>query len=227
MSLSQVACGALRSCVGRRDADRRARRIPDAAHEVGVPQWPPLRAREKQRVCSSRHGSVQVSMQTVDEELRQRHETHHDRGCRGRSMRRRHRHRATYASSPSPTPSTTDRQNGPPSRLGEGQVGDAAGCREGWLATVEVAVGRGEWLDPSLGKVTVKEWAEQWLAVQVQLKPSTRERYALSIRRFVNPAWGPRPSVRSATVTSSGGCSNCRRPTWHRQPRATHTASCR
>ena len=62
-----------------------------------------------------------------------------------------------------------------------------------WIACVEVAVGRGEWLDPTLGTVTVGDWAKQWLDAQVQLKPSTRERYALSIRRFVVPAWGARP----------------------------------
>lgn len=62
-----------------------------------------------------------------------------------------------------------------------------------WLATVEVALGRGEWLDPSLGKVTVGEWGRQWLANQSQLKPTTRERYRGLIARQINPTWAPVP----------------------------------
>lgn len=58
-----------------------------------------------------------------------------------------------------------------------------------WLASVEVAKGRGEWVDPSLGKVRVGEWAPTWLATQVQLKPSTRARYELALRRHILPTW--------------------------------------
>jgi len=62
-----------------------------------------------------------------------------------------------------------------------------------WLATVEVAVGRGEWLDPSLGKVTVGEWGRQWFANQSQLKPTTRERYRGLIAQQLDPTWAPVP----------------------------------
>ncbi len=70
-----------------------------------------------------------------------------------------------------------------------------------WLATVEVAVGRGEWLDPSLGRVTVGEWGKQWLAGQSQLKPTTLERYRGAFANQVLPTWD---SVPVASVTHSG-----------------------
>ena len=45
---------------------------------------------------------------------------------------------------------------------------------ERWLAAVEVAKTRGEWIDPSLSRETVGAWCRTWLAAQGQLKPSTR-----------------------------------------------------
>lgn len=62
-----------------------------------------------------------------------------------------------------------------------------------WLATVEVAKDRGEWVDPSLARVTMADWSRRWLVAQVQLKPSTRERYALSLRRYILPRWSSMP----------------------------------
>jgi hypothetical protein len=44
---------------------------------------------------------------------------------------------------------------------------------ERWLASQEVAIARGEWVDPTLSKITVGEWLPQWLARQVQLKPTS------------------------------------------------------
>jgi integrase len=58
-----------------------------------------------------------------------------------------------------------------------------------WLASVEVARSRGEWVDPALSRVRVGEWAERWLSGQVQLKPSTRDRYARLLRVQVLPVW--------------------------------------
>jgi len=81
---------------------------------------------------------------------------------------------------------------------------DASGCEharhfarkldaERWLASVEVAKARGEWLDPAAGKVQLGEWAEQWLSGQVQLKPSTYARYGLILRKQVLPTWSRVP----------------------------------
>lgn len=58
-----------------------------------------------------------------------------------------------------------------------------------WLATVEVARSRGEWIDPGLSRIAVGEWALDWLDAQVQLKPSTRARYRVALERHVFPTW--------------------------------------
>jgi hypothetical protein len=60
---------------------------------------------------------------------------------------------------------------------------------ERWLASQEVAIARGEWVDPTLSKITVGEWLPQWLARQVQLKPTTMVRYEVALRRQILPRW--------------------------------------
>lgn len=69
---------------------------------------------------------------------------------------------------------------------------------ERWLASVEHAKHRGEWIDPSLSRITVGEWAVKWLQAQVQLKPLTRERYNNILRVQILPRWN---RVRLAEVT--------------------------
>jgi integrase len=61
---------------------------------------------------------------------------------------------------------------------------------ERWLAGVEVAKTRGEWIDPTLSRVTVGTWCRTWLAAQGQLKPTTAVRYEGIVTRHVEPAWG-------------------------------------
>ncbi len=48
---------------------------------------------------------------------------------------------------------------------------------EDYLASVEVAKLRGEWVDASRSRITVGEWSRQWLEAQVQLKPTTLSGY--------------------------------------------------
>ena len=60
---------------------------------------------------------------------------------------------------------------------------------EQWLASQEVAIARGEWVDPTLSKITVGEWLPRWLALQVQLKPTTMVRYEVALRRQILPRW--------------------------------------
>lgn len=61
---------------------------------------------------------------------------------------------------------------------------------EAWVASVTVSQARGEWVDPARAKVTVQDWAAQWLAGQVQLKVSTRRRYRGLLEVQVLPTWG-------------------------------------
>lgn len=61
---------------------------------------------------------------------------------------------------------------------------------ERWLAGIEVAKTRGEWIDPSLSRITVGTWCRTWLDAQAQLKPTTRARYEGIVTLHVEPAWG-------------------------------------
>ncbi|WP_380166437.1 tyrosine-type recombinase/integrase [Jannaschia sp. R86511] len=58
-----------------------------------------------------------------------------------------------------------------------------------WLASMDVAMGRGEWLDPALGNITLGEWSRSWLTRQSQLKPSTALRYEGLLENQVLPTW--------------------------------------
>ena len=62
-----------------------------------------------------------------------------------------------------------------------------------WLSSIETDIGRGDWADPRLARVTVGEWAEQWTATTVALKPKTRWGYASVLRTHVLPAFGDAP----------------------------------
>jgi integrase len=87
-----------------------------------------------------------------------------------------------------------------PNRKWRARVYDASGKQiarhfdrksdaERWEASTKAAVSRGDWIDPSRARVTVGAWAAQWMAAQVQLKPTTRARYELALRRQVLPTW--------------------------------------
>lgn len=69
---------------------------------------------------------------------------------------------------------------------------------ERWLASVENAKHRGEWIDPALSRITVGEWGQRWLDAQVHLKPATRNRYSNLLRVQVLPHW---QNLRLAEVT--------------------------
>lgn len=61
---------------------------------------------------------------------------------------------------------------------------------EQYLASVETAKHRGEWMDPSRSKVPVTDIAEEWFKRQVQIKPSTLSGYRQSLDKYVLPKWG-------------------------------------
>src|SRR5436309_255860 len=64
---------------------------------------------------------------------------------------------------------------------------------DGWRQTTVSRTDRGDWSDPARGRVTVGAWSAQWLEGQVQLKPSTRQRYAGLLRVHVDPTWSSTP----------------------------------
>ncbi len=72
---------------------------------------------------------------------------------------------------------------------------------ERWLASVETAKTRGEWVDPTLGRMTFGRWSREWLNGQSQLRPSTLDRYERILAVQVLPRWEPVPL---AAITHAG-----------------------
>ncbi len=60
-----------------------------------------------------------------------------------------------------------------------------------FLATVEVDVSQGRYIEPSLARVTVAEWLRIWLAARGDLRATTRSRVAHIIQKHIEPALGP------------------------------------
>jgi integrase len=75
---------------------------------------------------------------------------------------------------------------------------------ERWLHAERSRIDRGDRTDPRLGKVTVGEWSAAWLSGQHQLTPSTRGRYATSLKVQVLPTWRdvPLSAVQHSAVTA-------------------------
>jgi len=64
-----------------------------------------------------------------------------------------------------------------------------------WLAVVETARARGEWVDPDRARIRVEDWAPTWLATKSHLRPKTRLAYESVLRTWVLPRWGRVPLV--------------------------------
>lgn len=62
-----------------------------------------------------------------------------------------------------------------------------------FLASLEVSQARGDFVSVARSRIPVGEWAEQRLATQVQLKPSTRNGYESIVRSAIIPRWGSTP----------------------------------
>lgn len=63
---------------------------------------------------------------------------------------------------------------------------------ERWLDLNGADIARGRWVDPRLGKITLREWAEQWTATTAANRPSTRARDASYLRTHILPTFGDR-----------------------------------
>ncbi|SDU16514.1 tyrosine-type recombinase/integrase [Jiangella alkaliphila] len=59
-----------------------------------------------------------------------------------------------------------------------------------WLDEQTTQHVTGTYVAPELGKITVAEWSERWLATKVSRKASTRDRYAGILRTHIIPVWG-------------------------------------
>jgi membrane peptidoglycan carboxypeptidase len=61
---------------------------------------------------------------------------------------------------------------------------------DAWLAAQTTDVGRGVWVDPRRGRMTLGEYAHRWLAQRTDLRPRTRDDYEDIIRVHIVPSLG-------------------------------------
>jgi integrase len=59
-----------------------------------------------------------------------------------------------------------------------------------WLTLAEAQMIRGEWIDPTHGRILFSAYAEQWIIERPRLRPRTIELYDLLLRRHINPKLG-------------------------------------
>lgn len=58
-----------------------------------------------------------------------------------------------------------------------------------YLASTEIAKHKGEWVDPSKGKLEFGPWAETWYSSLVDIKPTTLAGYRQNLNKHVLPKW--------------------------------------
>ena len=61
---------------------------------------------------------------------------------------------------------------------------------ERWVREQRATLDRGLWVDPVLGRVTLAEWSDRWMATTVHLKEKTAEGYESLLRVHVLPVFG-------------------------------------
>jgi integrase len=61
---------------------------------------------------------------------------------------------------------------------------------EKFLSTVEADIARGDWVDPTLGRVQLDEWSQRWLASKRRIKPKTRAGYESLLASRILPTFG-------------------------------------
>lgn len=78
------------------------------------------------------------------------------------------------------------------------KVFDRERAAKDYLASIETSKLTGNYIDPARAKVAVGALADEWLASQAGLAPTTRERYEGILSRHIRPHWG---SVALSSVT--------------------------
>jgi integrase len=63
----------------------------------------------------------------------------------------------------------------------------------GWLAALQTDLARGAWVDPARGRESFADYATEWLAQRVDLRPRTRELYGGLLERHLLPHLGSVP----------------------------------
>ncbi len=68
------------------------------------------------------------------------------------------------------------------------------------LGAVSASIGRGDWIDPELGRISFARYAELWLAQRTDIRPRTREQYGLLIENKLKPAFGQQELAKITSV---------------------------
>ncbi len=62
-----------------------------------------------------------------------------------------------------------------------------------WLASVETDIIRGTWQDPTLGRITIADWSERWMATKLPtVRRATADQYEYILRLHIVPHLGDR-----------------------------------
>jgi len=61
---------------------------------------------------------------------------------------------------------------------------------ERWAREMEVAVERGDWLDPRSAQGPLAVWAEEFLLLARRLSPSTQQTYRRDLKKYILPRFG-------------------------------------
>ncbi len=88
---------------------------------------------------------------------------------------------------------------------------DRKGDAERWARAELAKIDRGDWTDPRLGQVKIEDYAAEWLAGKVKIKPSTLAVYNALLRVHVLPVWAGYRSPACVMRTCSPGCSGSTR----------------
>jgi integrase len=75
-----------------------------------------------------------------------------------------------------------------------------------WLATEFADRTRGTWRDPRLGRITLEQYAIDWLDTRPDLAPRTRDLYARTIRRWIAPRIGAFDGSRGVELGAMDVC---------------------
>ena len=62
-----------------------------------------------------------------------------------------------------------------------------------WAREMERSISHSEWTDPDRGKMTFATWVEKWNSTTVHLRPSTKARVEVAVRRELLPRFGSLP----------------------------------
>jgi integrase len=70
-----------------------------------------------------------------------------------------------------------------------------------WLAATQTSILKGQWIDPTAGKVTFGDYTTTWIAKRSDLRPTTRSKYESLFRLHLKPAFS---QVELAKLAASG-----------------------